>query len=91
MEVSTPEEAAKDILTKLRMNGLWEPAGLGLSYMKVGENQLKLVEQHNNPTSAQARIRMKILLNGIDWEIDESEVNLIDVQHMTPPEQHIPT
>tara|TARA_R100000781_G_scaffold114804_1_gene87010 strand:+ start:2376 stop:3077 length:702 start_codon:yes stop_codon:yes gene_type:complete len=89
METNTPENVAQDILNKLRMNALWEPAGLGLSYMKVGESQLKLIEQHNTPIAAQAKVRMQHLLDGIGWDIDDSEVSIIDVQNLTPQQQHM--
>ena len=84
MEETTPEDNAREILERLRINGLWEPAGLGLSYLREGERGLKLVQQENHPSAAQARIRMKILVEGIGWTVDESEVQLIDVQHLTP-------
>ena len=85
----TPEDGMREILGRLRVNGLWEPAGLGLSYVRTGERSVQLTQQHNNPTAAQARIRMRLLLKSIDWEVDESEVNLIDVEHMSPQEQHM--
>ena len=89
MEEATPEDNVKEILGRLRMNGLWEPAGLGLSYLREGERRIKLVQQENNPSAAQARVRMKILVEGIGWEVDESEVQLVDVQHLSPQEGHI--
>tara|TARA_R110002051_G_scaffold49456_1_gene96519 strand:+ start:1269 stop:2003 length:735 start_codon:yes stop_codon:yes gene_type:complete len=86
---NTPENNAKEILERLRINGLWEPAGLGLSYLREGERSLKLVQQENNPSAAQARIRMKILVEGIGWTVNESEVQLVDVQHLSPQERHM--
>ncbi len=88
-EQTTPEIEIKQILERLRMNGMWEPGGLGLTYVRTGEKSLQLIQQHNNPTAAQARIRMRLLLQSVDWEIDESEVNLIDVQQLSPQEQHM--
>ena len=88
-EETTPEESIKGILGRLRMNGLWEPAGLGLTYVRTGERSVQLTQQANNPTSAQARIRMRLLLKDVNWEVDESEVNLIDVEHLSPQEQHM--
>jgi hypothetical protein len=89
MEEQTPEDNVKEILSRLRLNGLWEPAGLGLSYLRDGDRSIKLVQQENHPSAAQARIRMKILVEGIGWTVDESEVQLIDVQHLTPQERHM--
>jgi len=85
----TPEEAALSILERLRDGGVWQPAGLGLTYVRSGEKSIKLVEQENNPTSAQARIRMRILIEGLDWVVDESEASLIEVQHLSPQERHM--
>jgi hypothetical protein len=85
----TPEEEALTILERLRDGGLWQPAGLGLSYVRSGEKELKLTEQENNPTSAQARIRMRILIEKLGWRVDESEAQLIDVQHLSPQERHM--
>jgi hypothetical protein len=89
MEETTPEDNAKEILERLRINGLWEPGGLGLSYIREGPSTLKLIQQDNNATSAQARVRMKILVNEIGWTVDESEVKLVDVQHLSPQERHM--
>ena len=83
MEEMTPENNAKEILERLRINGLWEPAGLGLSYVREGERSLKLVQQENNPSAAQARIRMKILVEGIGWTVDESEEMALPEGHET--------
>ena len=87
-EIPTPEDSARMILERLRDGGLWEPAGLGLSYIREGENTLKLTQQENNPTSAQARIRMKILIESLGWKVDESEAQLLDVTHLSPQERH---
>ena len=88
-EEMNPEESARMILERLRDGGLWQPAGLGLSYVKEGETKLSLISQENNPTSAQARIRMRLLIEGVGWEVDESKVQLKDVQHLSPQEQHM--
>tara|TARA_R110000803_G_scaffold47773_2_gene99523 strand:- start:13638 stop:14402 length:765 start_codon:yes stop_codon:yes gene_type:complete len=88
-EDMNPEDSARMILERLREGGLWQPAGLGLSYVKEGETKLSLVAQENNPTSAQARIRMRLLIESTGWEVDESAVQLTDVQHLSPQEQHM--
>lgn len=85
----TPEENTVNILEKLRDGGLWQPAGLGLSYVREGEKLIKLISQENNPTSAQARIRMRILIEGVGWQVDESEAQLKDVKHLSPQEHHM--
>ena len=87
--IPTPEDSARMILERLRDGGLWEPAGLGLSYVREGANSLKLTQQENSPTSAQARIRMKILIESLGWTVDESEAQMIDVAHLSPQERHM--
>ena len=84
-----PEEEAKQILEKLRPGGMWEPAGLGLSYVREGETELKLIQQENTPIAAQARVRMRVLVEGIGWTVDEDEVHIADVEHLTPQEKHM--
>ena len=84
-----PEEEAKQILEKLRPGGMWEPAGLGLSYIREGEAELKLVQQENTPLAAQARVRMRVLVESIGWKVDEEEVSMVDTQHLTPQEKHM--
>lgn len=88
-EPMTPEDNARMILEKLHEGSLWEPAGLGLSYVKTGPKSLLLTQQQNNPTSAQARIRMKMLVESVGWTIDESEVQLVDVENLSPQERHM--
>jgi len=88
-EEMNPEESARMILERLREGGLWQPAGLGLSYIRTGEKSVSLISQENNPTSAQARIRMRILIEGVGWTVDESEAQLKEVQHLSPQEQHM--
>lgn len=88
-EDTNPEDSARMILERLREGGLWQPAGLGLSYIRTGEKSVSLISQENNPTSAQARIRMRILIEGVGWTVDESEAQLKEVQHLSPQEQHM--
>ena len=88
-EQMTPEDSARSILERLRDGGLWQPAGLGLSYVKDGEKTVRLVEQENNPTSAQARINMNRLLKSIGWIVQEEDVRLVDVDHLSPQERHM--
>jgi hypothetical protein len=84
-----PEEEAKQILEKLRPGGMWEPAGLGLSYVREGETELKLVQQENTPLAAQARVRMRVLVESVGWTVDEEEVNMVDTSNLTPQEKHM--
>lgn len=85
----TPEDNVKTILGRLREGGVWEPAGLGLSYIRTGEKSIALLTQENNPTSAQARIRMRLLIESVGWQVDESEAQLEDVEHLTPQQRHM--
>ena len=36
MNKETPREAVKNVLERMREGGLWQPQGLGLSYVKDG-------------------------------------------------------
>jgi len=85
----TPEEAAKSILERLREGGLWQPHGLGLSYVKEGVNTVKLISQENTPSSAQARIRMRVLIEGIGWKVDETICEIVEVEHLSLEEKHM--
>jgi len=85
----TPEDAVKEILERLREGGLWQPHGLGLSYVKESGNQVTLTVQENTPLSAQARIRMRMLLEDVGWKVDESPCQLVEVEHLTPEQKHI--
>ena len=85
----TPEEAVKLILERLREGGLWQPHGLGLSYVKESGNLVTLTAQENTPMSAQARIRMRMLLEDVGWKVDESPCQLVEVEHLTPEQRHI--
>ena len=79
----------KEILERLREGGLWQPHGLGLSYVKESGNQVTLTAQENTPLSAQARIRMRMLLEDVGWKVDESPCQLVEVEHLTPEQKHI--
>ena len=86
---NTPEEQAKDLLSKMRTGGIWEPEGLGLTLMKTKEGSVDLITQENTPFSAQARIRLRLLLGDIGWEMNEDECQLIDVQSTDPFTRHM--
>lgn len=85
----TPEDNVTTILERLREGGLWQPAGLGLSYVRDGDRSVKLISQENNPTSAQARIRMRLLIESVGWQVDEDEAQLKEVQHLSPQQHHM--
>jgi len=89
MNEETPEEAAKSILERLREGGLWQPHGLGLSYVKEGVNTVKLISQENTPSSAQARIRMRILIEGIGWKVDETICEITEVENLSLEQKHM--
>jgi hypothetical protein len=89
MNEETPEEAVKLILERLREGGLWQPQGLGLSYVKEGNNKVTLTAQENTPMSAQARIRMRLLLEDVGWTVDETTCQLVEVEHLTPEQKHV--
>ena len=74
---NTPEDSARDLLSRMRIGGIWEPEGLGLTYMRTGETEIELVTQDNTAFSAQARIRMKVLIQGIDWTVKEEDTQII--------------
>lgn len=85
----TPETHMKQILERVRPGGLWEPSGYGLIFVREEGNKLKLLQQMNNPISAQMRIRIRVLLGQIGWDIDESETQLVDAEQLSPQEQHM--
>lgn len=81
-----PQESAHRILEQLRDGGLWQPAGLGLTYIRTGDKTVTLSTQDNTPHSAQARIRMRMLIESVGWAVDESEVVIYDVAAQSPEE-----
>lgn len=83
----TPEDTVRTILNRLREGGLWQPAGLGLSYVRTGEESIMLGVQENTAIAAQARIRMRKLVESIGWRVDESDVTVVDVAAKTPEER----
>lgn len=85
----TPEDTVRTILSRLREGGLWQPAGLGLSYVRTGDDTIMLGVQENTAVAAQARIRMRNLVESIGWHVDESDVTLVDVAAKTPQERHM--
>ena len=88
MNKETPREAVKNVLERMREGGLWQPKGLGLSYVKGGGQTVILISQENIPTSADARVRMRMLIERIGWTVDESICEIIDVEYLTLEQKH---
>lgn len=88
MNKETPREAVKNVLERMREGGLWQPKGLGLSYVKGGGQTVILISQENIPTSADARVRMRMLIERIGWIVDESICEIIDVEYLTLEQKH---
>ena len=88
MNKETPREAVKNVLERMREGGLWQPKGLGLSYVKSGGQTVILISQENIPTSADARVRMRMLIERIGWTVDESICEIIDVEYLTIEQKH---
>ena len=84
-----PEEEARTILDRMRQGGMWEPMGLGLCYVKTGDKSVSLASQENTPISAQARIRMRMLIENIGWKGDETETKIVNVENLDPAERHM--
>ena len=83
MNKETPREAVKNVLERMSEGALWQPKGLGLSYVKSGAQTVILISQENIPTSADARVRMRMLIERIGWTVDESICEIIDVEYLT--------
>ena len=88
MNKETPREAVKNVLERMSEGGLWQPKGLGLSYVKSGGQTVILISQENIPTSADARVRMRMLIERIGWTVDESICEIIDVEYLTLEQKH---
>lgn len=88
MNKETPREAVKNVLERMREGGLWQPKGLGLSYVKGGGQTVILISQENIPTSADARVRMRMLIESAGWTVDESICEIIDVEYLTLEQKH---
>ena len=88
MNKETPREAVKNVLERMREGGLWQPKGLGLSYVKGGGQTVILISQENIPMSADARVRMRMLIERIGWTVDESICEIIDVEYLTLEQKH---
>lgn len=83
------QDELRGILEKMREQGLWQPSGLGLSYVKEGHKTVKLISQENISKSADARARMKILIERAGWKVDESICEIIEVTHLSSEEKQM--
>ena len=86
---NTAQYEIKNILERMREQGLWQPSGLGLSYVKEGDKTVKLISQENTSKSADARVRMKILVERAGWKVDDSICEIIEATHFSPEEQQM--
>ena len=86
---NTAQYEIKNILERMREQRLWQPSGLGLSYVKEGDKTVKLISQENTSKSADARVRMKILVERAGWKVDESICEIIEVTHLSPEEKQM--
>ena len=86
---NTAQYEIKNILERMREQGLWQPSGLGLSYVKEGDKTVKLISQENTSKSADARARMKILVERAGWKVDDSICEIIEATHFSPEEQQM--
>ena len=57
----SPEQQV-ELLSGLAIGALWEPAGHGLTYMKIGNREVELMIQQDTSESAQSRVRLGILM-----------------------------
>ena len=69
MNKETPREAVKNVLERMSEGSLWQPKGLGLSYVKSGGQTVILISQENIPTSADARVRMRMLIEELGGQL----------------------
>ena len=86
---NTAQYEIKNILERMREQGLWQPSGLGLSYVKEGDKTVKLISQENTSKSVDARVRMKILVERAGWKVDDSFCEIIEATHFSPEEQQM--
>ena len=86
---NTAQYEIKKILERMREQGLWQPSGLGLSYVKEGDKTVKLISQENTSKSVDARVRMKILVERAGWKVDDSFCEIIEATHFSPEEQQM--
>ena len=51
----TPEEQIEMLLSGLAIGAIWEPAGHGLTYMKIGEREVELMVQQDSSEQPSVR------------------------------------
>ena len=85
----TPEEQIEMLLSGLAIGALWEPAGHGLTYMKIGEREVELMVQQETSDSAQSRIRLGILMAKVGWQVKEDSVQIVPPENLSPQQQYM--
>jgi len=85
----TPEEQIEMLLSGLAIGALWEPAGYGLTYMKIGDREIELMVQQDSAESAQARIRFGILMAKTGWQVMEDNVQVAPSENLSPQQQYM--
>jgi len=85
----TPEEQIEMLLSGLAIGAIWEPAGHGLTYMKIGEREVELMVQQDSSESAQSRVRFGILMAKAGWQVKEDKVQVSPVENLSPQQQYM--
>jgi hypothetical protein len=66
-----------ETIESLDIGSVWESSSLGLTYIRTGEHELRLLLQRNSHESSKSRARLSLILGSGAWKIDESECMLI--------------
>lgn len=85
----TPEQQIEKLLSGLAIGALWEPAGNGLTYMKIGDREVELMVQQENSESAQARVRLGILMAKAGWQVKEDSVQVAPTENLSPQQHYM--
>jgi len=85
----TPEEQIEMLLSGLAIGALWEPAGHGLTYMKISDREVELMVQQDNTESAQSRVRLGILMAKTGWQVKEDNVQITPSENLSPQQQYM--
>lgn len=85
----TPEQQVEALLSGLAIGALWEPAGHGLTYMKIGDREVELMVQQDSSESAQSRVRLGILMAKAGWQVKEDNVQIAPSENLSPQQQYM--
>ena len=88
-EDASPEQQVEMLLSGLAIGALWEPAGHGLTYMKIGDREVELMVQQDNAESAQSRVRLGILMAKTGWQVKEDNVQIAPSENLSPQQQYM--